>query len=105
MAMAVLGTVLPSLITIIAIAALFTHYAELPLVRKAFHALKPAVVALIAVPLVQMIRGAKLNLTNFWVPILAMAAVGLLAISPIWLILAAILFAVVQSLWQKSREA
>ena len=42
MAMAVLGTVLPSLISIMVIAALFTQYAEFPLVRKAFHALKPA---------------------------------------------------------------
>lgn len=105
MAMAVLGTVLPSLITIVAIAALFTHYAELPLVRKAFHALKPALVALIAVPLIQMTRQAGLNLSNFWVPLVAMAAVGLLGISPIWLILAAIAFAVLQSLRKRRRAA
>ncbi len=37
MAAAVLGTVLPSLITISLIAALFASYAEQTLVRKAFH--------------------------------------------------------------------
>lgn len=99
MAMAVLGTVLPSLISIMVIAALFTQYAEFPLVRKAFHALKPALVALIAVPLIQMTRQAGLNWANFWVPVLAMVLVGLLGISPIWLILATILFSVLQGLW------
>lgn len=99
MAMAVLGTVLPSLISIMVIAALFTQYAEFPLVRKAFHALKPALVALIAVPLIQMTKQAGLNWANFWVPFLAMVLVGLLGISPIWLILAAILFSVLQGLW------
>jgi chromate transporter len=105
MAAAVLGTTLPSLISIVLIAELFTHYADQPLVRKAFHALKPALVALIAVPLIQMTKSAKLNWTNFWVPIAAMVLVGFLNISPIWLILATILFSVLQSLWGKGRAA
>lgn len=103
MAAAVLGTVLPSTLIIILVAELFGHYADQPLVRKAFHALKPAVVALIAVPLVQMTRGAKLNLSNFWVPVLAMVLVGFFGVSPIWLILATILFAVAQGLWRRER--
>ncbi len=103
MAAAVLGTVLPSLVTIILIAELFAHYASQPLVRKAFHALKPALVALIAVPLAQMTRSAKLDLSNFWVPILAMVLVGWFGVSPIWLILAAILFSLAQSWRAKER--
>ncbi len=103
MAAAVLGTILPSTLIIILVAELFIHYADQPLVRKAFHALKPAVVALIAVPLVQMTRAAKLRLTNFWVPVLAMVLVGFLGVSPIWLILAAIAFSLVQGLWGRQR--
>ncbi|MDD4224150.1 MAG: chromate transporter [Candidatus Cloacimonetes bacterium] len=103
MAAAVLGTVLPSTLIIILVAELFGHYADQPLVRKAFHALKPAVVALIAVPLVQMTRRAKLNLSNFWVPVLAMVLVGFFGVSPIWLILATILFSVAQGLWRRER--
>ena len=60
-------------------------------------------VSLIAVPLVQMVRTAKLNLTNFWVPILAMVLVGFLGVSPIWLILAAIVFSVAQGLWRREK--
>ncbi len=104
MAVAVLGTVLPSLISITLIAELFMHYAEQPLVRGAFHALKPAVVALIAVPLIQMVRSAELNLSNFWVPVAAMILVGIFGVSPIWLILAAIVFSVLQGIWFQKRS-
>ncbi len=104
MAAAVLGTVLPSLLTIMVIAELFSHYADNPLVRKAFKGLKPALVVLIAVPLFQMVKNAKLDWTNFWVPILSMALVAFLGISPIWLILAAIVFSVLQGLWQARRD-
>lgn len=103
MAAAVLGSVLPSLVIIMLIAELFVHYAEQALVRKAFHALKPALVALIAVPLAEMTKTANLNLTNFWVPIVALVLVGFLGVSPIWLILATIAFAVVQGLWRKEK--
>ena len=84
-------------------AELFTHYADLPLVRKAFHGLKPALVALIVVPLIEMTKNAKLNLSNFWVPLAAMVLVGLLGVSANWLILATIVFCVGQSLWLKRR--
>ncbi len=103
MAAAVLGTIIPSTVSIILIAELFVNYSDQPLLRKAFHALKPAVVSLIAVPLVQMVRTAKLNLTNFWVPVLAMVLVGFLGVSPIWLILAAIVFSVAQGLWRREK--
>lgn len=103
MAAAVLGTIIPSTVTIILIAELFVHYSEQPLVRKAFHALKPAVVALIVVPLIQMTRSAKLDLTNFWVPVVAMVLVGIFGISPVWLVLATIVFSVAQSLWNARR--
>ncbi|MFO8144596.1 MAG: chromate transporter [Candidatus Syntrophosphaera sp.] len=102
---AILGTVLPSLIIIIAIAALFSQYAELSLVRKAFHALKPTVVALIAVPLIQMTRSARLSRNNFWLPLVGIIVVGIFGISPIYPILGTIIFALVQSFWLKGRSA
>lgn len=98
MAVAVLGTVIPSLVSIILIASLFTRYAEQPLVRKAFHGLRPALVAMIAVPLYQMSRKAGMNLKNLWFPLVIAILVGWLSISPAYLILVTIIFAVVQSL-------
>jgi chromate transporter len=99
MLVAVLGTILPSLISIICIAMLFNRFAEAELVRKAFHALRPAVVALIAVPLFEMSKKAGIRLTNFWFPLGVAILVGFLNISPVYLILITIVFALGQKIW------
>ncbi|MCB5245698.1 MAG: chromate transporter [Candidatus Cloacimonadaceae bacterium] len=104
MLVAVLGTVLPSFVAIVIIAALFTQYAQLALVQKAFHALKPAVVALIAAPLLQMTRSSQIKPAYLWVPVLVMILVAFLNISPIWIILTTIIFSILQSFWQKNRN-
>ncbi len=99
MVVAVLGTILPSFVSMIIIAMLFTRFADAILVRKAFHALRPAVVALIAVPLYDMSRKAGFTLANVWFPICIAILVGFLNFSPIYLILITIVFAVGQILW------
>ena len=98
MAVAVIGTILPSFITILIIAMLFQQFSEIAIVRKAFHSLRAAVVALIAVPLLQMSRQAGLKLSNFWFPLAVAILVGFFAVSPIYLILITIAFAVYQSI-------
>ena len=98
MAIAVLATILPSFIIILIIAMLFQQFAEITLVQKAFHSLRPAVVALIAVPLIQMSRQSGLTLSNFWFPLSVAILVGFFRISPVYLILITIAFAVYQGL-------
>ncbi|MDP2173127.1 MAG: chromate transporter [Candidatus Cloacimonadaceae bacterium] len=105
MAMAVLGTLLPSTISIILIASVFTRYAHLDAIQRVFHALRPAVVALIAVPLIQMTKKAGINAGNFWFPLLSAALVAIFFISPVYLIALTILFAVLQSLRRQRRKA
>jgi chromate transporter len=97
--MAVLGTILPSTISILLIAMLFHRYADQVLVRKAFSALRPAVVALIAVPLIDMARKSGLNQRNAWFPFTIALLVGALTVSPVYVILATIAFAV----WEARR--
>ncbi|MDD2229658.1 MAG: chromate transporter [Candidatus Cloacimonetes bacterium] len=101
MAVAVLGTIMPSIISILLIAMLFNRFADTVLVHKAFHALRPAVVALIAVPLVEMAKKAGVTLKNAWFPLLIAILVGVLLISPMYLISVTIVFAVVQGLKAK----
>lgn len=104
MAAAVLGTVLPSTISIILIAILFQRYADNSLVRRAFHALKPAVVALIAVPLIGLTQKADLTLTTLWVPVSATVLVAFLNLSPVYLILVTIIVSLLQSLWRQGER-
>ncbi len=104
MAVAVLGTVLPSTISIILIASLFVRYSQAEVVRNAFYGLKPALVALIAVPLAQMAGKAGLKPQNVWIPLLTALLVAFLGVSPVYLILLAIAFSVLHSLRMKDRQ-
>lgn len=54
-----------------------------------FRGIRPAVVALIAVPTFNMAKEAKIQFANMWIPIGTAFAVWLLGVSPIIMIIAA----------------
>ena len=101
---AVLGAVLPSFLIILAIAIVFRDWKELPAVEATFKGIRPAVVALIAAPLVKMAKKAinqKSQISNIKyqikaaLPLLlsltATLLIWLLHINPVWVILATII--------------
>lgn len=92
---AVLGAVLPSFLIILAIAMLFSEWKELPAVEAAFKGIRPAVVALIAAPLVKMARSAKLGGWTILIPVAAALLIWLGHVNPVWVILATILLTLV----------
>ena len=98
MLIAVAGTVLPSFITILVIAIFFGLVSDLDATRRIFHGLRPAVVALIAIPVMQMSKAGGIRITNFWFPLSAAILVGFLDVSPIYLIIVTIVYAVIESL-------
>ena len=55
-----IGAALPSFIIILAIAVFFRQFRENPIVASVFHGIRPAVVALIAVPVFKMARTANI---------------------------------------------
>lgn len=83
---AVLGAIIPSFVIILLIAVCLTGFRGNAYVEAAFKGIRPAVIALIAVPFLNMLR--KLP----WYFMLLAVAVALvicyLGISPIWFILA-----------------
>ena len=87
---AVLGAVLPSFFFILAIAMVFSEWKELPAVEAVFKGVRPAVVALIAAPLVKMARAAKISWLTALIPVAAVLLIWLLHINPVWVILATI---------------
>ena len=87
---AVLGAVLPSFFIILAIAMVFSEWKELPAVEAVFKGVRPAVVALIAAPLVKMARAAKISWLTALIPVAAVLLIWLLHINPVWVILATI---------------
>jgi chromate transporter len=84
-----LGTALPSFLIILAIAMFFHEFEENPIVASIFRGIRPAVVALIAVPTFNMARSAKITWTNCWIPIATALLIWLLGVSPIFIILIA----------------
>lgn len=88
---AVLGAVLPSFLIILAIAMVFREWKELPAVEAAFKGIRPAVVALIAAPLVKMAKAAKIGWLTALIPIAAALLIWLGHVNPVWVILATII--------------
>ena len=86
---ACLGTALPSFLIILAIAMFFRQFEDNKVVAAIFRGIRPAVVALIAVPTFSMAKSAKITLTNCWIPIACALAIWMLGVSPIYVILIA----------------
>ena len=93
-----LGSILPSFFIILAIALFFTHVQDNIWVEKAFKGLRPAVVALIAVPCLTTARSIKMSYKELIIPIAAALLIWKCGLSPVWVILAAIIGGLVYGL-------
>ncbi len=84
-----LATSLPSFLIILAIAVFFHQFEDNRVVAAMFQGIRPAVVALIAVPTFNLAKRAHLNRYTLWIPIVSALAIWLLGVSPIWVIILA----------------
>lgn len=87
---ATLGSITPSFLIILAIAMFFTAFKDNPWVERAFKGIRPVVISLIAVPMVNM---AKKSCTTWWkwlLAVLALVMVSFLNVSPIYILLCVI---------------
>lgn len=83
---AVLGAILPSFCIILAIAMVFRNYQDQPSVEAVFKGIRPAVVALIAAPLLKMAKSAKITWATASIPVAAALLIWLVDLSPVWII-------------------
>lgn len=83
---ATLGTVLPSFLIILGIALFFQRFKEYTVVENIFKGIRPAVVALIAVPTFNVARTAGITWRTVWIPVVCALLIWLLGVSPIWVI-------------------
>ena len=86
-----LGAGLPSFIAILIFAIFLNQFQDNEYVVRAFRAIRPAVIALIAVPVFKLAKTAKITIKTIWIPILSALLIWLLGVSPIWIILLAII--------------
>lgn len=100
-----LGTILPSFLIILLIALFFTQVKDNVWVEKAFMGLRPAVVALIAVPCLTTARSIKLSYKLMIVPVAAALLIWQGGVSPAWIILVAIVGGLLYGLNRKEGKA
>ncbi len=101
---AMMGASLPSLIIIMVIASFFRDMNEYETVRNVFSGIRPCVAALIIVPGIKMLKKANVNAKTFWIPLSACLLICLFGISPIYLIMAAIVAGIISTRWFSARR-
>ena len=84
---ATLGSILPSFLIILAIAIFFTAFKDNPWVERAFKGIRPVVISLIAVPMVNMARKSCKNIWHWALAVVSLLLVAFLNVSPIYIIL------------------
>ena len=82
-----IGTALPSFLIILIIAIFLHNFREIPWVASAFAGIRPAVVALIAVPTWNLAVRAGLNRYTWWIPVASALLIWLLGVNPIYIII------------------
>ena len=83
------GCVLPSVIIILLIALFFRRFRHIEVVNNIFMGIRPVVVALIAVPVFNVARSAKLGWSTAWIPVLSALLIVAFGVSPIYVIIVA----------------
>lgn len=91
----VLGATLPSFCIILAIAIVFSDFRDQPAVEAVFKGIRPAVVALIAAPLIKMARAAKISWATAVIPIAAALLIWLAHVNPVFIILGTIILTLI----------
>ena len=86
---ATLACALPSFLIILLIAMIFRHFMDIAWIAAMFRGIRPAVVALIAVPTFNLARTAHITWSNAWIPIACALLIWALHVNPIWIIIVA----------------
>ncbi len=84
---ATLGSILPSFLIILAIAMFFSAFRDNPWVERAFKGIRPVVIALIAVPMLNMARKSCTTWWKWLLALLALVLVAFLNVSPIYILI------------------
>lgn len=86
-AVCLLGMLLPPLVIFSIFATFYNDFCEMPAIRAFLRGARPAIIALVALPCIQLWRSSNVSLSTVWIPIGAAIAIGLLGISPSYIIL------------------
>lgn len=101
---ATVASCLPPFLIILLVAIFFTNFKDNPYVIKAFKGIRPVVVALIGVPMLDMLKATKMRWWSWVVWIASMVLVCFLSVSPIYILICVIVTAAFIS-WYNNKKA
>ena len=101
---AIVGNICVPVLFILLLAMFFRSFRDNEYVARVFMGIRPAVVALIAAPVFRLGKGAAVSWKNCWIPILSALLIWLWGVSPVWIILAAIVFGWVYGRCEQRKE-
>ena len=101
---ATIGSCLPPFLIILLVAMFFTSFKDNEYVIRAFKGIRPVVVALIGVPLIDMIKSTQMRWWSWIIVISSMVLVCLLSVSPIYILICVIVMAAFISWYNNRRD-
>ncbi|WP_444403441.1 chromate transporter [Prevotella sp.] len=84
-----LGVVLPSLLIILLVTLLYNKLKDYAVVASVFNGIRPAIVAIVAIPVFRLADAARIGWTNFWIPIASALLIYIIGVNPIYVLVAA----------------
>ena len=100
---ATIASCLPPFLIILMVAMFFTAFKDNEYVIRAFKGIRPVVVALIGVPMIDMIKATKMRWWSWLIVISSMTLVCFLKVSPIYILICVIVMALFISWYNEKR--
>ena len=100
---ATLGSTLPSFTIILLIAMFFAGYQDNPTAMAIFKGIRPVVVSLIAVPMINMAKKAKLNFFTGALAALTALLIIFLKVSPLYILLVVAVTFTALTVWRRQK--
>ena len=101
---ATIGSCLPPFLIILMVAMFFTSFKDNEYIIRAFKGIRPVVVALIGVPMIDMIKATKMRWWSWVIVVSSMILVCFMKVSPIYILICIIVVAAFVS-WHNNRKA
>lgn len=101
---ATLGSALPSFLIILLIAMFFAGYQDNPTVISIFKGIRPVVVSLIAVPMINMAKKAKLNIYTGALALATAMLIIFVKVSPLYILFVTGVIFVTATTWRRSTK-
>lgn len=101
---ATIASCLPPFLIILLVAMFFTTFKDNEYIIKAFKGIRPVVVALIGVPMTDMLKSTKMRWWSWLIVVGSMTLVCFLKVSPIYILVCVIAMALFISWWNERRR-